>query len=191
MRRTHVNSWQAQPAWSQIDCHQTTRLGYNSRSSKLTGLSYGCRNLASLRSRFQIAARHYSNVSRRELGRIRRIAGTSRRTGWSAHQLRRRNNASYAVDPPPDIAVEIDVHHDTRKKFGIYAALGIPELWHYDEERLSILQLEQGEYVAQERSLALPMLTSEILSDYFTRLREEGEFKTILAFDEWLASNQG
>jgi hypothetical protein len=32
------------------------------------------------------------------------------------------------------------------------------------------------------------MLTSEILTQYLTQLRDEGDFKTLIAFDEWLQS---
>jgi len=37
---------------------------------------------------------------------------------------------------------------------------------------------------------ALPVFTSRILTEFFTRLREDGEFQTILAFDEWLQTQQ-
>src|SRR2546422_3306499 len=36
------------------------------------------------------------------------------------------------VDPPPDIAVEIDITKDSLSEFHIYAALKIPEIWRYD-----------------------------------------------------------
>jgi hypothetical protein len=32
------------------------------------------------------------------------------------------------------------------------------------------------------------MLTSRILTEYLTLMREEGEFEAIIAFDEWLQS---
>src|SRR5205085_4507682 len=38
----------------------------------------------------------------------------------------------FATDPPPDIAVEVDIHHDSLNKFPIYAALGVPEIWRFD-----------------------------------------------------------
>jgi len=36
----------------------------------------------------------------------------------------------------------------------------------------------------------LPMLTSEILTQFLSRLRDEGESRALLAFDEWLQSQQ-
>ncbi|MEJ7618395.1 MAG: Uma2 family endonuclease [Pyrinomonadaceae bacterium] len=95
-----------------------------------------------------------------------------------------------ALNPPPDIAVEIDIHHGSLSKFPIYAALGVPEIWRYDGQQLTIHLLEHAEYAAADKSRALPLLTARLLTDFLTRLKEEGEFQTILAFDEWLQASQ-
>ena len=50
--------------------------------------------------------------------------------------------------------------------------------------------LKGDEYVSATQSQALPMLTGDHLTDCLARLREEGEFQTILAFDEWLHKGQ-
>jgi len=50
-------------------------------------------------------------------------------------------------DPPPDLVVEVDLTSSSLDRFQIYASLGVPELWHYDEGVLHIYQLQQGEYV--------------------------------------------
>ena len=100
----------------------------------------------------------------------------------------------FETDPPPDIVVEIDVHHDSRSKFPIYAALGVPEIWRYDGRAMTIYylaedatELESG-YVEQDTSTALPMLTAQILTEMIERMRTDGELNALLAFDEWLQS---
>lgn len=108
----------------------------------------------------------------------------------SADLLGTRMQLDFEVDPPPDIAVEIDVHHDSLSKFSIYAALGVPEIWRYDGQEMTISVLQEGRYATVTQSQALPLLTSQILTEFLTRLREEGEFQAILAFDEWLQSRQ-
>src|SRR5688572_14032082 len=45
------------------------------------------------------------------------------------------------VDPPPDVAVEIDMSHDSLEKFHIYATLGVPEIWRYDGENTRFYKL--------------------------------------------------
>ncbi len=109
----------------------------------------------------------------------------------SASLIGNRMQLDFSTDPPPDIAVEIDIHHGSVPKFPIYAALGVPEIWRYDGEHLQIHSLQHDEYILTTESLALPMLTGEILTSFLTRLREEGEFQTILAFDEWLQTQAG
>ena len=82
------------------------------------------------------------------------------------------------------------MHHDSLSKFSICAGLEFPEIWRYDGEQLTILHLEGDRYIAQEASRALPILTGRLLTGFLTRLREEGESPAILAFDEWLSSQQ-
>ena len=94
----------------------------------------------------------------------------------------------FATDPPPDIAVEVDISHDSLNKFRIYAALGVPEIWRFDGYALTIYHLEENEYQPRARSRALPLLGSSRLTNYLTRLSQDGEFQTLLAFDEWLQS---
>jgi toxin ParE1/3/4 len=48
--------------------------------------------------------------------------------------------------------------------------------------------VQEADYVVGEASQALPMLSSQVLSDYINRMPRDGEFKAILAFDEWLQS---
>lgn len=96
----------------------------------------------------------------------------------------------FAEDPPPDIAVEIDVHHDSRDRFPIYAALGIPELWRFDGKELIVYRLDANQYVSQESSIALPFLSGPLLTGFLSRIPEEGESQALLAFDQWLQSVQ-
>ncbi|HEX5084904.1 MAG TPA: Uma2 family endonuclease [Blastocatellia bacterium] len=108
----------------------------------------------------------------------------------TASEIGNRLDLDFEVDSPPDIAVEVDIHHDSMDKDSIYAALGVPEIWRYDGWTASIRRLQGNNYVEAETSLALPMITPAILTEYLTRLREEGEFAAIIAFDRWLQTLQ-
>jgi len=104
----------------------------------------------------------------------------------SASIIGNRMQIDFTVDPPPDIVVEVDVHHDSRDKFSIYAALGVPEIWRYDGQELTIHILQEDQYVGVETSAALPMLSGRALTDFLARLPKDGESQTLVAFDEWL-----
>lgn len=105
----------------------------------------------------------------------------------NAPALGNRLQIDFATDPPPDVAVEIDVHHDSASKLPIYAVLKVPEIWRYDGEQLVVLHLKQDHYIDQDVSLAFPMLSGRILTQFLTRLREQGESEAIRSFDEWLS----
>ena len=106
----------------------------------------------------------------------------------TAATIGNRIELDFSIDPPPDMVVEVDIHHDSTDNNAIYAALGVPEIWRYDERAMTIYHLRQGEYVGAEASLALPMLSAGIITEYVNRMREVGEFEALLAFDEWLQS---
>jgi Uma2 family endonuclease len=57
--------------------------------------------------------------------------------------VRERDEYDPAIDPPPDLAVEIDLSSSSSRRELVYAELGIPELWKYDGERLTFKSLGQ------------------------------------------------
>jgi hypothetical protein len=42
-------------------------------------------------------------------------------------------------DPPPDLAIEIDITSSSLDRLGIYAALGVVEVWRFDGEAVQVL----------------------------------------------------
>jgi Uma2 family endonuclease len=95
------------------------------------------------------------------------------------------------TDTPPDIVIEIDESHKSDDKFEIYAAFGIKEFWLYDTEVMRIFLLsETGEYLLSEKSLALPILTDEVLSEFLLRSQNEEQFKVLIDFQNWLQENK-
>lgn len=96
----------------------------------------------------------------------------------------------FETDPPPDVVVEIDIHHESISKFPIYAALSVPEFWRYDGANFTIYLLQEGQYVASEASLALPLLTGDVLSEFLARSRKEDQYDILLAFEAWLKAKQ-
>ncbi len=95
------------------------------------------------------------------------------------------------TDTPPDVVVEIDKSHTSDDKFEIYAAFGIKEFWLYSDEVLRIFLLtETGEYLTAERSLALPVLSSAVLTEFINRGQREEQFRVLADFQDWLRKNK-
>jgi Uma2 family endonuclease len=59
-------------------------------------------------------------------------------------------------DPPPDLAIETDVTSKT--KLDAYEAIGVPELWIFDQSRLAIYVLNHGKYEVVETSPLFPAI---------------------------------
>jgi Uma2 family endonuclease len=77
-----------------------------------------------------------------------------------------------SVDPPPDLAIEVEISRSALDRMGIYAALRVPEIWRYDGETLRVELLQpDGTYAASETSLAFPFLP---LADV-VRFLQQGE----------------
>lgn len=94
-------------------------------------------------------------------------------------------------DPPPDLALEIDVTNKSLDRFPIYARLEVPELWCYDENALRIYHLRNGEYVEAETSLALPCLPIRELPQVIEAHRANGRLAIRRAVREWARKHRG
>ncbi|HEX7317038.1 MAG TPA: Uma2 family endonuclease [Pyrinomonadaceae bacterium] len=92
------------------------------------------------------------------------------------------------VDPPPDVAVEIDMSNDPLDKFPIYAALGVHEIWCYDGESTRFYKLTGENYEVIQNSLAFPTITAEDLTQYLEQSKTEGQTAALKAFRRMLRS---
>ena len=90
------------------------------------------------------------------------------------------------TDPPPDVVVEIDVHHASTAKMPFYASLGVPELWRYDERQLRIYLLEGKEYVEAPESATFPDLTADLLTRLLAQSKTQGQTAALTALRESL-----
>ena len=92
-----------------------------------------------------------------------------------------------AVDPLPDLAVEVDITRRSVARQPIYAALGVPELWRYDGKKLTVLvQRPDGKYEPQPNGLSFPFLPIEELEQFLTRLRTENDTAVMRGFQQWV-----
>jgi Uma2 family endonuclease len=73
-------------------------------------------------------------------------------------------NIDFSIDPPPDLAIEVEVTTSCLNRLGIYAALGVAEVWRFDGESWHIHCLgDGGEYQERAQSEILPFVAlSEI-----------------------------
>jgi Uma2 family endonuclease len=106
---------------------------------------------------------------------------------WIANEwkVRCKRDIDLNIDPPPDLAIEIDVTSSSRDRMGIYAALGVPEIWHGNEQGLTFLHLKKGKYVARPTSLAFPWLKPADLADHLALRATMDETAVVAKFRLW------
>jgi Uma2 family endonuclease len=104
----------------------------------------------------------------------------------SAGLIAGKSQLDLRSDPPPDVVVEIDLRHESHSKLPLYAGLGVPEVWRYDGEAVTIFRLQEEQYVPAAASVALPMLSAEILTRFLNLSRDKDQYEVTLAFEEWL-----
>ena len=96
-------------------------------------------------------------------------------------QMRGKRRVDLSVDPPPDLAIEVDVTSKTQLE--AYAALGVPELWRYEKNQLNIYILAAGQYqlaAASPTFSTLPVL--EWVAEVLAQSLEIGRSPALRAF---------
>jgi Uma2 family endonuclease len=91
------------------------------------------------------------------------------------------------IDPPPDLAIEVDVTSKT--KFDVYRVLGVPELWLYDQT-LKIYILRDGEYVESELSPIFGDIPiRDVIPQFLEMSLSQGRSTAMKAFRVWMQEN--
>jgi Uma2 family endonuclease len=94
-----------------------------------------------------------------------------------------------AAHPPPDIAIEVDVTSPSLNKLPIYARIGVPEIWRYDGQKLTIFLLQGSEYRDSDESQSISRLTSTTLSQLIVQGTSMKRSAWVRAVREWARSN--
>lgn len=93
------------------------------------------------------------------------------------------------TQPPPDLAVEVEVTHPADEAMRTYGRLGVPEVWRFDVDRGTVgfwLRREDGTYFASSRSLALPALHVDDVRDQMDLAGDLGFTRWKKQLDGWL-----
>ncbi len=105
----------------------------------------------------------------------------------SEMQIRGLDEIDLSKNPPPDLAIEIDVTSPSLNKLPIYSALGVPEVWLYKGEKVIFYKLFGGFYEETTNSVALPMLDSQTATDFLQKGLTEDFAKWIREIREWIS----
>jgi Uma2 family endonuclease len=111
---------------------------------------------------------------------------------WIKNESRMRGKTEFdpRKDPPPDLAVEIDISRSSLDRMAIYAALGVPEVWRFDEESFLVYQLQaDGRYEARSQSLSFPFLPIAEVERFLRQSQSRDETSLLRDFCSWVRLN--
>lgn len=101
--------------------------------------------------------------------------------------VRERDEVDLTTEPPPDLALEIDISRSSLDKLGIYAALGFPEVWRFDGTTIHVHLLQpDGRYVLAETSESFPFLPIAELARFLQRAPTMDKTRWARSFRVWV-----
>ncbi|GCL35075.1 hypothetical protein SR1949_01670 [Sphaerospermopsis reniformis] len=100
-------------------------------------------------------------------------------------RVRGKDRIDLGIDPPPDLAIEVDI--TSRTRFNNYQALKVPELWRWNGRKLEINVLVNGKYVESTTSSIFPNLAiSQVIPQYLMLSKTNGRNATMRLFRAWV-----
>jgi Uma2 family endonuclease len=99
--------------------------------------------------------------------------------------MRGIRNLDMSIDPPPDLAIKVDVTSKT--KLDVYLAIAVPELWVYTENILKIYILSNGDYIESQLSPTFGNIPIRDLIPQFIELSfKDGRSSAVREFRSWV-----
>jgi Uma2 family endonuclease len=108
---------------------------------------------------------------------------------WIANEskVRGKRIIDLRTDPPPDLAIETDVTHSSLDRMGVYATLGVPEVWRLEGDVMAFQVLQpNGKYAAVAHSAAFPFVTPADLMRFLALSATQDDTTIVGQFRAWV-----
>lgn len=97
----------------------------------------------------------------------------------SVDQIRGKKEINLATDPPPDLLLEIDITSSSLNRLPLFAAVGVPEVWRYENGAIKIYQLHGKSYDESPASRWFPLVSAEQLEEWLAVSSTMPHFKWV------------
>jgi Uma2 family endonuclease len=108
---------------------------------------------------------------------------------WIASEplVRGKTVIKLAQDPPPDLALEVEISRSALDRLAIYASLGVPEVWRLEGKELVCHILDSdGRYTRSATSRAFPNLLVADVGAFLALLGQMDENGIVRQFRAWI-----
>jgi len=104
----------------------------------------------------------------------------------NARLIRGLEEIDLHIHPPPELVIEIDITRSSLKRFPIFAAVGVLEVWRYDGERVSFHALDGSIYRPIETSRLVSPMTAKQATLFFQSSRSADSIDWKRSVREWV-----
>lgn len=109
--------------------------------------------------------------------------------GANAERMRGGDNYDFDADPPPDLAIEVEVSHSADDAVEAWGRMGVPEIWrfHAATGTCSIWKRrDDGSYDQIDQSMLLPTLTPDDVAELIGQARSWGTVAWLAGLPGWI-----
>lgn len=105
----------------------------------------------------------------------------------NVRRIRGKRTIDLETDPPPDLAIEVEIGRRLAERVQAYEALGVQELWRCDRRRLRVFVLgADGRYEESDRSAAFPTLPPDQVHRFLEMGWGMDEVEWVAAIQKWI-----
>jgi len=107
---------------------------------------------------------------------------------WIAHEQQMRGVREWQADrdPPPDLALEIEISRTIDSRLEVLAAIAVPEIWSFDSTAIRIRVLRGDHYQFVERSPLFPNVDLTGMVAFFRKTETQDSLTVLREFRAWV-----
>ena len=109
--------------------------------------------------------------------------------GANAERMRGGDDYDFSADPPPDLAIEVEVSHSAAAAVEAWGRMGVPEIWrfHAATRTCSMWRLrDDGSYEQTDQSMLLPALRPDDVTELIEQVRSLGTVAWLAELPGWV-----
>jgi Uma2 family endonuclease len=103
--------------------------------------------------------------------------------------MRGGDDYDFSADPPPDLAIEVEVSHSAAAAVEAWGRMGVPEIWrfHAATRTCSMWRLrDDGSYEQTDQSMLLPALRPDDVTELIEQVRSLGTVAWLAELPGWV-----
>jgi Uma2 family endonuclease len=101
-----------------------------------------------------------------------------------------KRNIDLHKDPPPDLALEVEISRSLMDRLAILQALGVGEIWRLDEQNLRVLVLGEAGYKEVVSSPTFPEVSIQEIPRFLEVGIAHGDLVMLKQFRKWIRKSK-